>query len=111
MEALRELGWSLANIQRATFLLVGSVLCMAIATTAGLLGFHRKVRPGTIRIDVVAPAPTAGLGAADRDALMPRAHDAIVALNVGAGGLGAGSVTIDMGGARATPLGAQARTG
>jgi 1-acyl-sn-glycerol-3-phosphate acyltransferase len=59
-----------------------------------------KVRPGVIRIDVGVPIPTDGLTAQDRDVLMKRAHDAVVALNVAAGGLGAGSIEIDLGRAR-----------
>jgi 1-acyl-sn-glycerol-3-phosphate acyltransferase len=52
-----------------------------------------------------------GLTSPDRDTLMKRAHDDVVALNVAAGGLGAGLVAIDMGGARSAPLGARTRTG
>ena len=70
-----------------------------------------KVRPGVIRIDVGAPIATTGMTAADREALMKRAHADVVALNVAAGGLGESSVTIDMGGARGAPLGARPRTG
>jgi 1-acyl-sn-glycerol-3-phosphate acyltransferase len=70
-----------------------------------------RVRPGVIRIDVGAPIATTGLTSADRESLMKRAHDVVVAMNVAAGGIGAGSVAIDMGGARGAPLGARRRTG
>lgn len=60
-----------------------------------------KVRPGTIRIDVGEPIPTTGLGVADRDALMERAHRAVVALNVAAGGVGDGSVAFELSGPHA----------
>jgi 1-acyl-sn-glycerol-3-phosphate acyltransferase len=68
-----------------------------------------KVRPGVIRIDVGDPIATAGLTSADRETLMKRAHDAVVALNVAAGGLGTSSVAIDLGGSRTTALGRQPR--
>jgi 1-acyl-sn-glycerol-3-phosphate acyltransferase len=61
-----------------------------------------RVRPGVIRIDVGEPIPTVGLTAADRDALMQRAHRAVVAMNVAAGGIGEGSVAVAVGGARST---------
>jgi 1-acyl-sn-glycerol-3-phosphate acyltransferase len=70
-----------------------------------------KVRPGTIRIDVGDPIPTAGLTAADRDALVQRAHAAVVAMNVAAGGLGASSVAIDMGSGRPAAASTRPRTG
>jgi 1-acyl-sn-glycerol-3-phosphate acyltransferase len=57
-----------------------------------------RVRPGAIRIDVGAPIPTAGLTVGDRDALMREAHRAVVAMNLAAGGVGDGSVTIELGG-------------
>lgn len=57
-----------------------------------------KVRPGTIRIDVGDPIPTEGLTVADRDALMERAHRAVVALNIAAGGVGDGSVAFELSG-------------
>lgn len=56
-----------------------------------------RVRPGVIRIDVGDPIPTKGLGPDDRDALMAKAHDAVVAMNVAAGGLGEQSVAIEIG--------------
>jgi 1-acyl-sn-glycerol-3-phosphate acyltransferase len=70
-----------------------------------------KVRPGVIRIDVGDPIPTTGLTSADREALMGRAHDAVVAMNLAAGGIGASSVEIDMGGSRSSVFGAHQRTG
>ncbi len=57
-----------------------------------------RVRPGVIRVDVGDPIDTVGKTLDDRDALMAQAHVAVVALNVAAGGVGDGSVTIDMGG-------------
>jgi 1-acyl-sn-glycerol-3-phosphate acyltransferase len=59
-----------------------------------------RVRPGVIRIDVGEPIPTDGLTIADRDALMKRAHRAVVEMNVAAGGLGEGSIAFAVGGAR-----------
>ena len=56
-----------------------------------------RVRPGVIRIDVGDPISTVGKGVADRDALMQQAHDAVVAMNVAAGGLGDASVAIELG--------------
>lgn len=63
-------------------------------------GFH--VRPGIIRIDIGDPIPTRGLSAGDRDDLIARAHRAVVDLNVGAGGLGQGSVAIELDGRERT---------
>lgn len=64
-----------------------------------------KVRPGVIRIDIGEPISTVGMTAADRDGLIERAHDAVVAMNVGAGGLGVGSVEIEFtGGARGASM-------
>lgn len=56
-----------------------------------------KVRPGVIRIDVGDPISTVGMGPDDRDALIERAHAAVVAMNVAAGGLGATSMNIEIG--------------
>jgi 1-acyl-sn-glycerol-3-phosphate acyltransferase len=41
MGALREVGWFFVNVWHVLFLAAWSVICMTIATTAGLLGFHR----------------------------------------------------------------------
>lgn len=56
-----------------------------------------RVRPGVVRIDIGDPIPTAGMTLDDRDALIARAHDAVVAMNVAAGGLGDASVAIELG--------------
>jgi 1-acyl-sn-glycerol-3-phosphate acyltransferase len=70
-----------------------------------------KVRPGVIRIDVGDPIATTDMTHGDREPLMRRAHDVVVAMNVAAGGLGASSVEIDMGRGRTSALGAHPRTG
>jgi 1-acyl-sn-glycerol-3-phosphate acyltransferase len=62
-----------------------------------------RVRPGTIRIDVGEPIPTAGLTVDDRDALMEQAHRAVVALNVAAGGVGDGRVAFELSGPQGAP--------
>ncbi len=59
-----------------------------------------RVRPGVIRIDVGTPIDTVGLVDKDRDALMARAHKAVVEMNLAAGGLGDGSVQIELSGPR-----------
>ncbi len=59
-----------------------------------------KVRPAVIHLDIGDPISTIGMTAADRDRLIEQAHDAVVAMNVAAGGLGVGSVTIEFGGAK-----------
>lgn len=56
-----------------------------------------RVRPGVVRIDIGDPIPTIGMTADDRDALIAKAHDAVVAMNVAAGGLGDASVAIEIG--------------
>ena len=58
-----------------------------------------KVRPGVIRLDIGDPISTVGMTAADRDRLIEQAHQAVVDMNVAAGGLGVGSVEIEFGGA------------
>lgn len=54
------------------------------------------VRPELIRVKVGKPLPTEGLGPDDRDALMLRAHDEVVRMNVELGGLGADSVVVEL---------------
>jgi 1-acyl-sn-glycerol-3-phosphate acyltransferase len=46
------------------------------------------VRPGTVRVKLGAPIPTAGLTDADRDALMHRVRDALIDLHRSIGGAG-----------------------
>lgn len=57
-----------------------------------------KVRPGVVRIDVGDPIATAGLGVADREALMAAAQQAVVAMNRQAGGVGDGSMAFALSG-------------
>jgi len=47
-----------------------------------------SVRPGTIRVNFGAPIPTAGLGLADRDALVKRVRDSLIDLHLAIGGAG-----------------------
>ena len=63
-----------------------------------------KVRPGVIRIDIGDPIPTVGLALTDRDALMEKARRAVIDMNVAAGGLGEGSVAIELGAANRPAL-------
>jgi 1-acyl-sn-glycerol-3-phosphate acyltransferase len=48
-----------------------------------------RIRPGTIRLKVGTPIPTAGCTAEQRDALMESAREQIVRMNMELGGLGA----------------------
>ena len=62
------------------------VVPIAIAGSGAVLpasGF--KVRPGTITLRIGEPISTAGLHAGDRHALAKAAHDAVAAMNAGAG--------------------------
>lgn len=54
------------------------------------------VRPEEIRVRVGEPIATAGLGPADRDALIARAHAEVVALNLALGGKGAEPVVVEL---------------
>jgi len=56
-----------------------------------------KVRPGNVRIDIGDPIETAGMTTDDRDALIARVQQAVVTMNLAAGGLGDGSVAIELG--------------
>jgi len=47
-----------------------------------------RIRPGTVRIRVGDPIPTAGLTTADRDRLMRTVHDRLIDLHLSIGGAG-----------------------
>lgn len=66
------------------------------------------VRPGVIHIKVGAPIPTVGKGAADRDALMAEAREAVIKLNLELGGRGGESVMVELGAPSGSRVGAVA---
>jgi 1-acyl-sn-glycerol-3-phosphate acyltransferase len=49
---------------------------------------HFAIRPGTLKIKVGDPIPTAGLTTADREALMRTVHDKLIDLHLSIGGVG-----------------------
>jgi 1-acyl-sn-glycerol-3-phosphate acyltransferase len=55
-----------------------------------------SARPGSIRVELGEPIPTVGMVQSDRSALMARAHAEVVRLNLGLGGIGTGSVAVDL---------------
>lgn len=55
-----------------------------------------SARPGVIRVELGEPIATAGMAPSDRGALMERAHAEVVRMNVALGGIGTGSVAVDL---------------
>ena len=79
------------------------VVPVAIAGASDVLsstGF--RVRPGVVRVKIGEPIPTAGMKARDRDPLLRRVHEALLAMNESIGGKG---------GDRMAPVAARGRLG
>jgi 1-acyl-sn-glycerol-3-phosphate acyltransferase len=65
------------------------IVPIAVEGTAGIMPPGAvTLRPGSVRVKVGEPIPTAGLAEADRDALMHRVREAMIALHRDVGGPG-----------------------
>lgn len=84
-EGTRSADGRLGRFRRGAFALAietqADLIPVAIEGGARILGRGAKrVRPGTIRIRLAPPVPLAGLGAADRDALVDETREAVASM-------------------------------